>query len=151
MSVFRLCGLSVIAALLLGCSSDGVVGPSGRFDHAAATFACGPADGPALAIYLAQDPITSLEPAGVFVRVYVSGTIDEIRGAILPISSNSNAAAWFHPNANDYEIATSGYLMVGSGSAGSTQEGSVGLQFPRAGDIHGAFHAEWIPTNVLCG
>jgi len=151
MSVFRLYGLSVIAALLLGCSSDGVVGPSGRFDHAAATFACGPADGPALAIYLAQDPITSLEPAGVFVRVYVSGTIDEIRGAILPISSNSNAAAWFHPNANDYEIATSGYLMVGSGSAGSTLEGSVGLQFPRAGDIHGAFHAEWIPTNVLCG
>ncbi|HMF99756.1 MAG TPA: hypothetical protein VK560_00780 [Gemmatimonadaceae bacterium] len=151
MSVFRLYGLSVIAALLLGCSSDGVVGPSGRFDHAAATFACGPADGPALAIYLAQDPITSLEPAGVFVRVYVSGTIDEIRGAILPISSNSIAAAWFHPNANDYEIATSGYLMVGSGSAGSTLEGSVGLQFPRAGDIHGAFHAEWIPTNVLCG
>jgi len=151
MSVLRFGGFSVIAALVLGCSSDGVVGPSGRFDHAAATFTCGPADGPALAIYLAPDPITSLEPPGVFVRVYVPGTIDEIRGAILPISSNSNAAAWFHPNANDYEIATNGYLMVGSGSAGNTLEGSVGLNFPSAGHIHGAFHAEWIPTSVLCG
>ena len=151
MTVFRVTGFSLIAALALACSSDGVVGPTGRFDHAAATFACGPADGPALAIYLAPDPITSLEPAGVFVRVYVSGTIDEIRGAMLPISTHSNAAAWFHTNANDNEIATSGYLMVGSGSAGGTLEGSVNLQFPSAGRVHGAFHAEWIPTNVLCG
>ena len=150
MTVFRVTGFSLTAALVLACSSDGVVGPNGRFDHAAATFACGPADGPALAIYLAPDPITSLEPAGVFVRVYVSGTIDEIRGAMLPISTHSNAAAWFHPNANEYEIATSGYLMVGSGSAGGTLEGSVNLQFPSAGRVHGAFHADWIPTNVLC-
>lgn len=151
MTLFRVTRFSLIAALVLACSSDGVTGLAGRFDHAAATFTCGPADGPALAIYLAPDPITSLEPAGVFVRVYVPGTIDQIRAVTWPISSNSDAAAWFHRNANNYEIATSGYLMVGSGSAGGTLEGSVDLQFPIAGHLHGAFHAEWIPTNVLCG
>ena len=150
MTVCRVTGFSLIAVLVLGCSSDGVIGPTGRFDHAAATSVCGPADGPAFAIYLAPDPITSLEPAGMFVRVYVSGTIDEIRGAILPVSTHSNAAAWFHTNANDSEMATSGYLMVSSGSAGGTLEGSLSLQFPTAGRVHGAFHADWIPTNVLC-
>ena len=151
MTVFRVTGFSLIGAVVLACSSDGVVGPGGRFDHAAVSFACGRADGPALAIYLAPDPITSLQPGGVFVRVYIEGTVDEIRGPTWPISSNSNAAAWFHPNASDYEIATSGYLMIGAGKAGETLDGLVDLEFPSAGHVHGTFHAEWIPTNVLCG
>ena len=143
--------LSLMSAFLLACSSKEMIGPSGRFDHAAASFACGPADGPAVAIYLASEPITSLAPPGVYVRVYASGTIDEIRGRILPISSNANAAAWYHASGNEYEMATAGYLMVRSGSAGSTLEGSVDLQFPNAGHLSGEFHAEWIQTNVLCG
>lgn len=150
-TVFRVTGFSLIAALVLACSSDGVIGLTGRFDHAAASFTCGPADGPALAIYLAPDPITSLEPSGVYVRVYVTGTVDQILGKTWPVSTNSDAAAWFRPDVNDYEVATSGYLFVGSGSAGGTLEGSVDLQFPSAGHLHGAFHAQWIPTNVLCG
>ena len=150
MSVFRRYGLSLAAALVLACSSDTVVGPAGQFDHAVATFACGPADGPALAIYLAPDPITSLEPSGAYVRVYVPGTIDEIRGKILGISTNSEAAAWFHPNANEFEIAERGYLIIRSGTAGETLEGSVDIEFPSAGHFHGAFHADWMSTNVLC-
>src|SRR6266566_5105068 len=76
MTFSRSCGLSLVAALVLACSSDGVIGPSSSFDHAAATFACGPADGPALAIYLSQYPVTVGDPPGAFVRVYVSGTVD---------------------------------------------------------------------------
>jgi hypothetical protein len=151
MAVFRVGGFSLIAAFVLACSSDGVLGASGRFDHAAATFACGPADGPALAIYLAPDPITSLDPPGVFMRVYVPGTIDQISGRTWPIATNSDAAAWFHPTANNYEIATSGYLMIGPANANKTVDGSVDLQFPSAGHFHGSFHAGWIPSNVLCG
>jgi hypothetical protein len=150
MSVFRSCSFSLAAAVVLACSSDTVVGPGGRFDHAVATFACGPADGPALAIYLARDPITSLEPSGVYVRAYVAGSVEEIIGKVWPISSNSPAAAWFHPNGTDFEIAKSGYLILASGSAGGTIDGSVDLDFPNAGHVHGPFHADWLPTNVLC-
>jgi hypothetical protein len=150
MSLFRWSGIALTATLLLGCSSDGVVGPSGHFDHAAATFTCGPADGPAIAIYLAPDPITSLAPSGIHVRLFVPGTVDEIRGRWLPISSRSEVSAWFHHNANDSEIATDGYLMVGSGSEGVGVDGLVDLQFPIAGRVHGTFHAEWIPTNIGC-
>ncbi len=151
MAAFRMAGFTLISALALACSSDGVLGPSGRFDHAAATFACGPADGPALAIYLAPDPITSLDPPGAFLRVYVPGTISQISGRVWPIATNSDAAAWFHPATNASEIATNGYLMVGSANADKTVDGSVDLQFPSAGHFHGSFHAGWIPSNVLCG
>lgn len=151
MTVFRVVCFSLMAALVLACSSDGVLGASGRFDHAAASFACGPADGPALAIYLAPDPIASLDPPGAFVRIYVPGTVDQISGRTWPISTNSDAAAWFHPTAKNYEIATSGYLMLGPASVDKTVDGSVDLEFPSAGHLHVSFHASWIPSNVLCG
>src|ERR1700682_4850295 len=151
MNVVRMVGFSLIAAFGLACASDGVFGVSGRFDHAAATFACGPADGPALAIYLAPDPITSLDPPGAFVRVYVPGTIDQVSGRTWPIAANSDAAAWFRSTSRSYEIATGGYLTVGPARADKTVDGSVDLQFPSEGHLHGSFHAGWIPSNVLCG
>jgi len=150
MTLSRSCGLSLLAALVLACSSDGVIGPSSRFDHAAATFACGPADGPALAIYFSEEPVTGGDPPGAFVRVYVSGTVDEIVGKMWPLSAGSNAAAWFHPGGTDYELATGGYLLVNSGSAGQALEGSVDIEFPKAGHLQRAFRAEWVQTNVLC-
>ena len=149
MTLFRWSGFALAAAVLVGCSSDGVVGPDGRFEHAAAMFSCGPAGGPAFAIYLAPDPITSVEPTGTYVRVYVAGSIDEIRGTRVPISSQSNAAAWFHQGPGNGENATAGYLMVGSGNAGGTIDGLVDLLFPTAGHVHGTFHAEWIPTTFV--
>ena len=150
MTFFRSCGCSLLAVFVLACSSDGVIGPSSSFDHAAATFACGPADGPALAIYLSQYPMTVGDPPGAFVRVYVSGTVDQIVGKMWPLSAGSDAAAWFHPGGNDYELATGGYLLVNSGSAGQTLEGSVDIQFPKAGHLQRAFRAEWIQSIVLC-
>ena len=144
-------GLSLVAALLLACSSDGVIGPSSRFQHAAATFACGPADGPALAIYLSQYPMTGDDPPGAFVRMYVQGMVDEIVGKMWQISTGSNVAASFNSGAtNDSEYATGGYLLVSSGSAGRTLEGTVDIQFPKAGHLQRAFRAEWIQSNIMC-
>ena len=151
MTLFRSFAVSLVGALVLACSSDGVIGPSSRFDHAAATFACGPADGPALAIYVSQYPMTGGDPPGAFVRIYVTGTVDEIVGKMWPISNGSNAAAWFHPDGNNYELATGGYVMINSGSAGHPLDGSVDLQFPNAGHLQRPFHANWIPNVILCG
>ena len=157
MTLSRKCGLSLGAALLLACSSDGVIGPSSRFDNAAARFACGPADGPALEIYLSENPLTAGDPPGAFVRVYVPGPVEQIVGKLLPIAGNSDVSAWFQssdnvyqPDASNFEAATSGYLMINSGSASQALDGSVDIQFPKAGHLQRAFHANWIPTVVLC-
>ena len=150
MTLSRSFALSLVGALVLACSSDGVIGPSSRFGHAAAKFACGPADGPALAIYLSENTMTGEEPPGDFVRVYVSGTVDEIVGKMWPVSTGSNAAAWFHSGANQDEPATGGYLLVSSGTAGQTLDGTVDIQFSKAGHLQRAFRAEWVPSQVVC-
>ena len=150
MTLSRSCGLSLVAGLLLACSSDGLIGPSSRFDHATASFTCGPADGPALAIYLSQYPMTVGDPPGAFVRLYVTGTVDEIVGKMLPLSPGSTAAAWFHSGGSNDEPASGGYLLVSSGSAGQTLEGSVNIHFEQAGNLQRAFHAVWIQSNIVC-
>ena len=150
MTLSRSCGLSLVAALVLACSSDGAIGPPSRFDHVSATFACGPADGPALAIYFSEEPVTVGFPPGAFVVVYVQGTVDEIVGTMWPFSTGSTAAASFHPGGNDYEYATGGYLLVSSGSAGQTLEGTVDIEFPKAGHLQRAFRAEWVQSNIMC-
>ena len=151
MTLSRSCGWSLVAAVLLACSSDGVVGPSSGLDHVAATFACGPADGPALAIYFSQNPVTIGDPPGAFVRVYVSGTVDEIIGKMWPLAPGSNASAWFHSGGNDGELAAGGYLLVNSRSADDLALlGTVDIQFPTAGHLQRAFRAEWSQSAVLC-
>ena len=150
MGLFRWIGVAVIGVLAAGCSSDTAVGPSGSFDHAAVTPTCGPADGPAVAIYLTSEPVTSLEPKGVYIRVFVPGTVDQIAGTSWPIASNSEAGARYTRSADSYEWATSGLLIVKSVGDDGSLSGSVYLDFPDAGHIQGEFHAEWFPASQPC-
>ena len=149
MTVFRRCGL-LLAAFVLACSADSVVGPGGRFDHALARSVCGPADGAALAIYLSTDPIPSEEPSGEFVRVFIDGPSEQLLGQRLPIGSPSIVSATYNWGGAKFELARSGYVTLNSGSEGNGLEGSVDLQFPSAGRVHGAFHAEWLPNVTGC-
>ena len=142
MPVIRWSSFSVLVVFAMACS-DGI-GPSIGFTHAAATFACGTADGPAVAIYLSPSPVTSLEPSGPYVRIYIDRAAEEVGGKTWPIDDSSPIGAWFHASANNSETATSGYVITSSVSADKTIEGTVDLTFPDAGHVHGDFQAEWI-------
>jgi hypothetical protein len=150
MSVFRWFAVAVVAGLAMGCSSDTVVGPSGRFDHAAATLACGPADGPEVAIYLTSEPVTSIEPNGVYVRLSIPVSINELAGTSWRIAANSEAGARYTRTANNYEWAKSGLLIVKSVGDDGSVTGTVNLDFPDAGHIQGEFHADWFPASQPC-
>lgn len=152
MTVFRRCGLSLAAALVLGCSSDSVVGPGGRFDNALARSTCGPADGPALAIFLAQDPIPTSGPSGEYVYVYIDlMTVPvPLLGQRLTVSPTSIVSASFRWTTTRYENATGGYVILNRGSVGNGLDGSLDLLFPKAGRVHGEFHSEWLPNVHTC-
>jgi hypothetical protein len=143
--------LSLVAAFAMACSSDAVSPPLRGFVYSAAAFACGPADGPAVAIYLAPNPVGSIEPSAPYVRVYVSVQAAQLTAHVWPIASNTEAAAWFHPDASTDELAESGYMIVSSVDSDNTITGSVDLRFPDAGHIKTAFSAKWHPNNILCG
>ena len=106
MNMVRALRLSMVVAFAMACRSDSVSAPPRGFMYAAAAFQCGPADGPAVGIYLAPNPVESLEPSAPYVRVYVPVRVDQLTGHLWPISDgNTEAAAWFHPDDSSYELA----------------------------------------------
>jgi len=152
MSITRMLRLSLVVAFAMACSSDTISAPLRGFVYAAAMAQCGPADGPAVAIYLTPNPVGSIEPIAPFVRVYVPVQLDQLTGRMWPIASgNTEAAAWFHPDASTYELAETGYMIVNSVDSESTITGLVDLHFPDAGHIRSQFRATWVPSHALCG
>lgn len=144
----------IVAATLVvaGCNSDDALSPPVGFAHAAATRSCGPADGPAVAIYLAPEAIATLEPATPYIRIDVWQAADALVGtwSLSPTSANA-AAARFQVSLGSIESATGGTVVVSAVGRDSTITGSVDLQFPSSGRVHGGFSARWISRTFLCG
>lgn len=152
MSVARVLGMAMVVAVVMACRSDDVFAPIGGPLYGAATFQCGPADGPATAIYISPEPVGSLTPSTPFVRIYVPVAVEQLSDHSWPISDgNSEATAWFHSTHASMETATTGYMIVSSVASDKTIEGSVNLWFPGAGRVRGGFRATWVARTMLCG
>jgi hypothetical protein len=152
MSVARLIGSWAIVVFPVACASDGIPGPPAGLAHAAATSACGPADGPAVTIYLSHAPVESLEPPAPYVRIYIWQPLDRLAGRSWVVAGDeAEGSAWLHPVARDNEVATSGRVRVNVVTSDNTIEGLADLTFPSAGRVRGGFRAVWLPRTVLCG
>jgi hypothetical protein len=152
MSLTRMLRLSLVVGVAMACSSDTISAPLRGFAYAAAMRDCGPADGPAVAIYLTPNPVGATQPIAPFVRVYVPVQVDQLIGHMWLIgSANADAGAWFHPDTSTYELAETGYMVVNSVDSDSTITGLVDLNFPDAGHIRSTFRATWVTSHVLCG
>jgi len=152
MSVLRVARMAVIVAAAVACDSDSVFEPIRHFEYSAATFQCGPLDGPATEIFLSHDAVGSTEPSTPFVRIYIPVAVEELSGRVLQLSGEGpGGVAWFHSDDASSEIAASGYMIVAAVSSDRTVQGSVYIEFPDAGRVSGAFAAGWIQSTVLCG
>lgn len=135
-----LCALSVATA----CGLDGIPGPPLGFDHAASAQACGPTDGPAVAIYLAGSPVESLDPSPPYLQVAVWQSLHDLAERSWSVAgAEAQGGAWFYSTNDDFELATSGHVVVNAVRSDSTIEGSVTLRFPTAGRVTGSFRAPW--------
>lgn len=150
MSLLRKARMTAVVAAAMACDSDRVFEPIKHFEYSAATFQCGPADGPATAIYLTHE-VGSIEPSAPFVRIYVPVAVEQLSGDVWQLSERSaDGAAWFHSTDANSEVATSGYMIVAAVGSDRTVHGSVYLEFPDAGRVSGAFTATWIQSTVIC-
>jgi len=148
MPVTRMLRLSLVLFVAIACSSDATSPPFRSFVNAVAHAECGPADGPAVAIFLTPNAVGSVEPSAPFVRIYVAVQVAELAGRTW--NANTDAAALFYPDASNFEVAESGNMIVTSVDSNSTITGTVDLNFPDAGHIKTAFRATWIPIHALC-
>jgi hypothetical protein len=150
MSVTRMFGCSLVAVLAMACSSDSVSPAFRAFTYSSVAAQCGPADGPAVAVFLAPTQEGANGATAPYVQMYVAVSVNQLAG-VWPIATNSEAAASFHSDASTVEYAESGYMFVSSVDSDNTVTGSVDIQFPDAGHIKTDFRAKFRPNNILCG
>ena len=142
----------LVACLLLACSDDSApLEPLSELPYAVATPSCGPADGPAVLIYLASMPIESLQPVAPFIQVNIWRSITDLNpGTVVPISESlSDANVWFRGSGVERE-ATGGEVGVTSRTS-TTLAGYVDLRFADGPGMRGSFTATWTPREMLCG
>lgn len=152
MTTLRLVGIGVLAILSAGCASDGIFGAAQTWTYAAATGACGPTDGPAVAIYLAPTPVDSLEPSPPYVRINILQPPERLTERAWVIGgSEPDGSAAYYSSASEYEIATSGRVRVRSVASDGTVTGVADLSFPTSGHLHREFQAAWTARYWMCG
>jgi hypothetical protein len=154
MTLIRRTGFAIVAVILSACSSDGIAAPPPGFTNAAATSDCGPADGPAVAIYLASAELRSLppQPATPYIRIWLPRDLSELPGKTWTLAgAKSEVGVWLYTGATNPELASGGFVVIKSVEADNSIRGTMAVQFP-SGRVSGGFNATWIPqTGPICG
>lgn len=156
MSAHRWIILAALGVLCTGCVWDLITGPTEVSTQAVATNACGPTDGPGVEILLSARPVTSLDPSPPYVRVAIWHALQGLAGRTSNQGTRGvdDGAGWYHPNDQDFEIATNTDVRierVEQVASDTIIEGSVDVEFPSAGRFRGDFRAVWIRRVYLCG
>jgi hypothetical protein len=142
----------VIVLAALGCGAGDIPSPPAGFGHATATRDCGPADGPAVAIYLTSQPSDQPDPPPPYIRLYLWHGLDELAGRTWPLAGDgAQGSAQLCAASGECEVATDGAVRVGVVAADTSLTGSTQLTFPGAGRIEGGIRAHWVPRIVFCG
>jgi hypothetical protein len=141
----------MIVVLSLACSSDRIAGPQAGFNHAVVMFACGPADGPATAIYLTPVEYKTGPVPPPSVGIYIDQPLQNLAGQAWDLSIGSDGAiAWYQSDPGTFVRATNGVLLVTSVSSDNAVDGTVDVSIPGLPRITGSIHAVWIPSGVTC-
>lgn len=120
------------------------------FQHAVATFNCGPADGPATAILLARRPIESLQPSYPFIGVNIWQPVSSLSGTSWRADGSDQVTAQYFTAPGVFQLASAGVVRIDRVGTDNRVEGSISLRFP-ARFVSDAFSAPWMERLVLCG
>lgn len=152
MSITRTVALSFVVVAAIACTTGGIADVPTGLPHAAARPSCGPADGPAVEILLASEPLGPSAPTSPYVRIYIWQSRDQLTQRLWRMSGDDpGGSASYHTSASDFSTATDGVVRVSAVDADETVRGWVDLRFENGRQIRGGFRAVWIPAAPLCG
>jgi hypothetical protein len=138
-------------ALLVSACDAGPAEPPSEFPFASATPECGPADGPAVTIYLLTDTMPTRPPSGAHVRVYVWHGLHDLRGQSWTVGGDSQDGFADYQDGTGAATPLRGTVTVTRVLADSIVEGEVALTSEGVFSVRGGFRANWIPRALLCG
>jgi hypothetical protein len=138
---------------LAACDGSGILAPPPGLPHAVAARSCGAADAPTIAIYLTNKEVESLPLDAPFLRISISGTLQQLAGNSWRMDGEHyDDWAALHRTPTTAEMATSGVVSVFEVTADSAITGDVLLEFVDGSTIKGGFKARWIPQpQSFCG
>ena len=151
MTLIRRTGSLLALTLSLACSSDRMLVPKEGLRFAFAQNQCGPADGPAMAIFLTRDPTNGPPAVAPYTRIYIDLSSSALDGRAHSVGPGSpDAVATFNRTDTDYELASSGYVTAKYSSADKTISGLADIIFTSAGHLVTTFDAPVFPMAGLC-
>lgn len=139
--------------LIAACADAGPIpAPPEGYGFAYATPSCGPADGPAVRLYLAAAATESLPPAGTWLDLAVWRSATELPAAELSWSGASDLGwAGRCTDAGPCETATDVRISFRRFEPDSALTGTLDLRFENGSRVAGGFRATWRPATPLCG
>jgi len=151
MNLIRRTGNLIAIALLLGCSSDSTLIPKQGLQFEFAQWECGPADGPAMAIYLTREPSNAPTPTPPFARIYIDlMTANLLDGRQVSVGDGGQAFATFVRTDGTFDPASGGYIIANYSTGDQEIVGWVDLTFKTAGHLVRAFRAPVFPNSHTC-
>ena len=137
---------------LAACSDASLPAPPEGYAFAYATPDCGPADGPAVRIFLVGQEVALWPPTGARLEVAVWRGAADLPGAELSWSGATNLG-WVGrcDDAEQCVAATDVRMQFRGFAADSTLTGSLDVGFADGSRVTGGFTAVWHAANPLCG
>ncbi len=153
MPIARILTAAVATALLLAaCSDASVPAPPAGYGFAYATPDCGPADGPAVRLFLLPQEVELWPPSGARVEVAVWRPATGLPGAEISWSG-ATSLGWAGrcDDLGQCEAATDARVTFRGFAADSTLTGSLDLGFADGARVAGGFNAVWHSLTPICG
>lgn len=150
MTRFHRAGIGALLLLGAACAAEPPVGPNWTPLYARATRSCGPADGPAVAVYLTPEPVTALEPPPPYYRLDVWRPLESASGT-WEVGAGADDAAAVHRSDGGFEMATGGTFRIDPVSPTKAFSGRADITFAGGDRLETVFYATWLPTEMPCG
>jgi hypothetical protein len=145
-------GVALLAATAT-CGRNGFPSePPPGYSFAIAQRDCGPADGPALSIYLTPALVDAPYPPPPFIRIGVYETPADVVGRTWSWDASSSVAgAVMCASSSDCVTANSGSIAFGRFAADSSLVARMDVRFPDAHRVRGTVRGVWQSNTFLCG
>ena len=149
----RLSSLAFAICFTAACNNETPFEPLSALPFAYATNNCGPADGPAVLIYLAAQSFELAQPVAPFVQINLQVSSSTLKaGDVFRVDDDDIFApnAYFHGSGVETSAARDGEIGITAFSA-NLLSGYVDLEFPGGQTFRGSFMAAWQTRQLLCG
>ena len=152
MKLIRRAGSLLALLLLSACDSQGTLVPVQGLRFAFSQYECGPADGPAIGIYLTRDPVNGTQATPPYVHIYIDLSGGDLDGSTHDLGPNSpDAAARYFSADGNYDSARAGSVTAHWTNSGLDVVGVADIVFNNAGHFMSSFDAPLGPMAFICG